>query len=133
LWRGIGEIRRRDKSGVSTAIIANFGQYRSSRYGTEEIAFAAILGGVSNNQRCNMPGESFDAVSEPSGPSPNHDADARVGRKFVGVKFECCATYARIYLNREQTAYVGNCPRCAKQLRLRVGPGGTDSRFFTVR
>jgi hypothetical protein len=78
-----------------------------------------------------MPGETFDSTSEPAGfgnpPAP------RPERKFVGVKFECCATYARIYINGEGTAYVGNCPRCAKQVRLRIGPGGTDARFFTVR
>ncbi len=88
-----------------------------------------------------MPGESFDITSEPVGPSASNNgpssnnggANARGQRKFVGVKFDCCATYARIYINREQTAYVGNCPRCAKQLRLLIGPDGTDSRFFTVR
>jgi hypothetical protein len=80
-----------------------------------------------------MPGETFDATSDALGPAPTRDGDALAARKFVGVKFECCATYARIYINREETAYVGNCPRCAKQLRLRIGPGGTDSRFFTVR
>jgi hypothetical protein len=80
-----------------------------------------------------MPGETFDAASDPLGDAPSRNGEAQTGRKFVGVKFECCATYARIYLNREQTAYVGNCPRCAKQVRLRVGPGGTDARFFTAR
>lgn len=80
-----------------------------------------------------MPGDSFDAISEPIDSNSNGDKDVRGQRKFVGVKFDCCATYARIYINREQTAYVGNCPRCAKQVRLRIGPGGTDARFFTVR
>jgi hypothetical protein len=80
-----------------------------------------------------MPGEAFDATSEPLGPPRSSNDDAQSRRKFVGVKFECCATYARIYINRDQTAYIGNCPRCAKQVCLRIGPEGTDARFFKVR
>jgi hypothetical protein len=53
-------------------------------------------------------------------------------RPFVGVQFECCSIYARIYRNAAATAYVGNCPRCAKKIELKIGPGGSDSRFFTV-
>lgn len=53
-------------------------------------------------------------------------------RRFVGVRFACCDVYSRIYINREGTAYQGNCPRCMKKLTLKVGPGGTDARFFTV-
>jgi hypothetical protein len=77
-----------------------------------------------------VPGESFDVTSEPPRSGASNTAS---GRKFVGVKFECCAAYARIYINREGTAYIGNCPRCAKQVKLRIGPDGTDARFFVVR
>ena len=54
-------------------------------------------------------------------------------RKFLGVNFDCCRVYARIYLNPEGTAYKGMCPRCGKRLEIKVGPGGTTSRFFTAR
>jgi ssDNA-binding Zn-finger/Zn-ribbon topoisomerase 1 len=54
-------------------------------------------------------------------------------RKFVGVVFQCCKVYARIYANAKSTAYVGACPRCGKRLVLRIGPEGTDSRFFTAQ
>jgi hypothetical protein len=54
------------------------------------------------------------------------------GRRFVGVHFICCDIYTRIYINRDATAYEGNCPKCAKRVRLRVGPSGTDARFFTA-
>jgi hypothetical protein len=42
----------------------------------------------------------------------------------------CCDVYARVYPNREQTAYEGRCPRCGKQVEFRIGAGGTDARFF---
>jgi hypothetical protein len=57
----------------------------------------------------------------------------QTGRPFVGVQFECCGIYARIYRNAAATAYAGNCPRCAKKIELKIGPGGSDSRFFTVQ
>jgi hypothetical protein len=54
------------------------------------------------------------------------------GRKFVGVHFTCCDMYSRVYINRDATAYDGRCPKCAKPVRLEIGPGGTDARFFTA-
>lgn len=53
-------------------------------------------------------------------------------RKFLGIVFECCRVYARVYINREQTAYQGRCPRCGKRVEVKIGPGGTASRFFTA-
>jgi hypothetical protein len=57
----------------------------------------------------------------------------RTERKFVGVHFACCDVYTRVYANRSETAYEGNCPRCARRVRLSIGPGGTDARFFTAQ
>ena len=53
-------------------------------------------------------------------------------RGFLGIRFACCDVYARIYTNRDGTAYVGNCPRFQKQIKIGIGPGGSDSRFFTA-
>lgn len=76
-------------------------------------------------------GENIDLVSEP-GKTPLRLSEAVASRRFVGVHFACCDIYSRVYVNRDETAYAGNCPRCAKQILLKIGPGGTDSRFFTA-
>jgi|CXWL01.1.fsa_nt_gi hypothetical protein len=55
---------------------------------------------------------------------------AGAGRPWVGIRFECCSVYTRVYRNPEGTAYLGYCPRCLKKVRLAVGPGGVSSRFF---
>ena len=55
---------------------------------------------------------------------------AHPARPWVGVRFDCCGVYTRVYRNAEGTAYEGRCPRCLGPIRLRVGPGGTSSRFF---
>ncbi len=52
------------------------------------------------------------------------------GRPWVGIRFECCGVYTRVYRNPEGDAYLGYCPKCLKKVRLAVGPGGVSSRFF---
>ncbi len=34
------------------------------------------------------------------------------GRKWIGVRFECCGSYTRIYRSQNSKAYEGCCPRC---------------------
>jgi hypothetical protein len=79
-----------------------------------------------------MPGDYLDLSS--SAPEPPSDAE-RDGqpRGFLGVHFACCDVYARVYANRSGAAYVGHCPRCAKRVQFKVGPGGTDARFFVAQ
>lgn len=52
------------------------------------------------------------------------------GRKYIGVMFECCRAYQRIYVNRKGDAYEGRCPRCMRLMKIRIAPYGTKDRFF---
>ena len=54
-------------------------------------------------------------------------------RAWVAVKWKCCGTYSRIYKNKAGDAYEGRCPKCMRPVRLRIGEGGTNSRFFEVK
>jgi hypothetical protein len=54
-------------------------------------------------------------------------------RKFLGIHYECCNAYSRAYVNKEGTRYEGGCPRCGKRVEVKIGSGGTDTRFFNAR
>lgn len=54
------------------------------------------------------------------------------GRPFLGMHFKCCNVYSRLYLNKQGTAFVGWCPRCAARTEVKVSPTGSRSRFFTA-
>ena len=53
-----------------------------------------------------------------------------IRRQFLGIFFECCHVYGRIYKNKDGSAYVGRCPKCLRSVRVRVGGEGTSRRFF---
>ena len=77
-----------------------------------------------------MVGEHLDLSSD--GASHGQKKSSEPTRRFVGVHFICCDVYTRVYINRDATAYEGNCPKCAKRVKLRIGAGGTSARFFTA-
>jgi hypothetical protein len=72
----------------------------------------------------------FDASSDP--PDPQDRSPGRSKRPFLGVQFQCCGVYARIYLNANETAFAGYCPRCGRRIEFQVAPTGSCARFFTV-
>jgi hypothetical protein len=85
---------------------------------TDEPAYYLEIGGLN---------EPADAAQ------PQTDARGLFGRPWLGVHFECCGVYARVYRESDGSAYVGRCPRCTRTVRFRVGPGGTADRFFSAR
>jgi hypothetical protein len=79
-----------------------------------------------------MVGEHLDFTDSPYDGDRPRKMPAPLRRRYVGIHFLCCDVYTRVYVNREVTAYEGNCPKCAKRVRLQIGPGGTNARFFTA-
>ena len=61
-----------------------------------------------------------------------HESSGFVGRPWVGIQFNCCAVYSRIYRHADGTAYRGACSRCCRRVTLLVGSEGTDARFFVA-
>ncbi len=58
------------------------------------------------------------------------DKSKRTPRPKLGVFFRCCRVYAYAYLNKQGTAFVGWCPKCASKIEMKVSPTGSTSRFF---
>ncbi len=77
-----------------------------------------------------MTGENLDLSSDHTGGDSSDSTAA--GRRFLGLQFDFCGVYTRVYVNQDETVYEGNCPKCARPVRLEIGPGGTSSRFFNV-
>ena len=61
---------------------------------------------------------------------PKAEAPSQPRKPFVGLMFECCSVYGRLYPNRTGTAFEGRCPRCSRAISIPVGRDGTDARFF---
>jgi len=62
----------------------------------------------------------------------NKKGASRQSKPFIGVNWECCKVYSRVYLNEKKTAYVGWCPKCGKRVQMDLSPTGSKSRFFNV-
>jgi len=54
-------------------------------------------------------------------------------RQFLGVWFECCHAYGRLYKNKEGTMYRGRCPKCLRWVKVPIdinSEKATNRRFF---
>lgn len=69
-------------------------------------------------------------AGEPERSPRNDPPPAGERRRWLGILFRCCQAYGRIYKTASGDAYVGQCPRCAAEIRVGVGSGGTSQRFF---
>jgi hypothetical protein len=58
------------------------------------------------------------------------EREAVAPQPYIGVLFECCSVYVRVYRQPGQMVYLARCPRCLRTARVRVGKDGTDERLF---
>ena len=58
---------------------------------------------------------------------------ATPNRPYIGVHFECCGVYTRVYRRPSEMQYICRCPRCLRAVTVKVGAEGTSDRFFTVK
>jgi len=74
----------------------------------------------------------LDVSSDP--PSRNLEeqspSEMKEPRKFIGVKFNCCSVYVRVYINKDGTGYEGRCPKCFRPVKFKIGGDGVSHRFF---
>lgn len=68
-------------------------------------------------------GSGFTATGEGSSPQ----------RPWIGIRFECCGVYSRIYRDVAVQAYEGRCPRCGLSISVAVASDGLDARILRAR
>ena len=71
-----------------------------------------------------MPYDFYDNSDEQGNPAGDQQ------RPYIGMMFDCCNVYVRLYRQPDQQYYLGRCPKCLRTIRLRVGPNGVPDRFF---
>jgi hypothetical protein len=54
-------------------------------------------------------------------------------RPYLGVLFECCGVYARVYRRPDAPQYEGRCPKCLRELHVRVAADGVNTRLLRAR
>ncbi|QQE14013.1 hypothetical protein JD969_19150 [Planctomycetota bacterium] len=69
-------------------------------------------------------------ANDGQGKSGGQQGPAGQGRGWIAMKWKCCGAYSRVYKNRVGDAYEGRCPKCMKLVKVKIGPGGTNDRFF---
>lgn len=78
----------------------------------------------------------MDLYDEPVSQSPDRGAPpsgrSLQARPFIGIRFDCCRVYARVYREQGATHYRGACPRCGCHVSARIAENGTAARFFVA-
>jgi hypothetical protein len=70
-------------------------------------------------------------VADESSAGPDAPANSPGPRRlWVGIQFECCGVYKRVYRDPDVPLYEGQCPQCGRKITMRVGPDGVNSRIF---
>lgn len=94
----------------------------------EEWDFSVPMSGSMSFSRENLPprGNELDVTE---GASENA---ASPGRPWIQVWFECAGAYQKVFRSLDKTRYTATCPKCFKQMKFGVGPGGSSDRFFRV-
>ena len=68
-------------------------------------------------------------IYDSSEPDPADDPST-AGRPYIGILFDCCGVYARVYRRADRPIYRGRCPKCLRAVRVRVGKDGVTTRLF---
>ncbi len=78
--------------------------------------------------------EHFEVVSSAQGESEGDQAAPESGgRPWIGIHFECCGVYTRVYRHPDSRRYLARCPSCGRSITIRVAPDGMQGRFFRAR
>lgn len=72
-------------------------------------------------------------VGETPEPGGSAGGGRAVGRPSIQVWFACAGAYLRVFRAVDGSKYQARCPKCGKEVRFLVGPGGTSQRVFEVR
>ncbi|MEO1583377.1 MAG: hypothetical protein AAFR96_02255 [Planctomycetota bacterium] len=59
-------------------------------------------------------------------------SQASRAKPYLRVYFECANQYVRVYRRPDERSYIARCPSCGMTKTFRVGPGGTENRFFEL-
>lgn len=79
-----------------------------------------------------MSGQFIDTFDGQPTPDP-HEPTPASSRPFIGIYFECCGVYARVYRAPDSIEYRGTCPKCLAAVRAKVGPLGISQRIFRAK
>jgi len=87
-----------------------------------------------DDQTTAAPGYGVDIISSADGVALATGFNVRPpDRPWIGIYFECCGVYARVFRRREDQQYEGRCPRCGLSVGVAVGPDGVSARLFRAR